>query len=151
MTPKEGARFLLKLLGKKAAWRVNDKACTADERAEAVAALPELRARELAAKQARDARYRAVLAADGEYQARLAEWKVAQVEHETMSSRLRSYRITVGLNEGWCFSVRAQGDNWADVIRKLKGELDTAKIKAASAEPWPNTHADAEVADGRSR
>jgi hypothetical protein len=119
MTPKEGAKALLKYLGKQAAWRVNEKAPSQESREAARAALTALQVRLGATKQARDERHRAVLAADGEYQACLSEWKIALADYEAASHMARSYRITVGLDKTWCFEVKAQGDNWADVIRQL--------------------------------
>lgn len=122
MTPTQGANKLRKLLGRKGAWRINANAATVEQREEAVAAYPAAREAETAAKAARDARYRWVLQNDAEYQRVLAEWKAANSERERLGRVQRSYKITVGVDEGWCFSVKAEGDNWAHVIRNLEAQ-----------------------------
>lgn len=127
MTKQEGVKALSRVFGKKAMWRVNDKASSAQERTDAFCALAEARAREAAAKNARDERYRAILAADGEYQTLLAEYKQATADRECLLSRSLSYRVTIGRNEGMFFAVEAQGDNWADALRQLKSKMDGGK------------------------
>ena len=47
---------------------------------------------------------------------------------EELASEARHYRLTVGTSNGLFFSVKAQGDNWADVVAKVK----EAKITSQS-------------------
>jgi hypothetical protein len=45
-------------------------------------------------------------------------------EKETRTAgRDGGYRITVGVKMGMFFDVKAQGDNWTDVVRKLEDKL----------------------------
>lgn len=113
---------LERLLGKKLAWRINPNAPDLEARAAAKAALPDARAERDTLKEQRDARQRAILEADAEYQALRAAAKAAAENVETLSGTTRHYRITVGLNLGWAFEVKAEGDSWEEVIGKLTPE-----------------------------
>lgn len=114
---------LRRLLGKNLGYRVDPRAPSADEREAARAALPPAIAARDAIKEKRDARYRAILDADTEYQALRTEYKAASENVDKLSSITRHFKITVGtmntLVMGF-FHVRAQGDTWEQVIAKLE-------------------------------
>jgi len=113
---------LERLLGKKLGWRVNPKAPAAEERAAARAAIPAAREERDRLKEQRDARHRAILEADAEYQSLHTAAKAASENVERLSGITSHYKITVGISHSWCFEVKAQGDSWEDVIAKLTPE-----------------------------
>lgn len=82
-----------------------------------------------AAKGAAEAR-RAELLSDPEYRRLLAEQGAAYRAREAV--RGGGYRITVGIDMGFAFEVRAEGDNWAEVVRALKSrepnQLTVARV-----------------------
>lgn len=110
---------LERLLGKKLGWRINTKAPSPEERAAAKAALPAAIEERNKLKELRDARHREILAADAEYQRLLVAAKAAVEEVDRLSSTTRHYKITVGVDLGWAFEVKADGDSWEEVIGKL--------------------------------
>lgn len=113
-----------KLLGKKLGYRVDDKAPKADER-EAAKAEFDLACQERnALKEKRDARHRAILEADAEYQSLFAAHRAASDRADKLSSLTRRYKFTVGVCGDMFFHVRAQGDTWEEVIDKLKLKTD---------------------------
>lgn len=119
MTPREGQKRLMKLLGKRAMWRDNGKRTSPEQRAEASAVYQDAHRLLEAAKAALYAREAAVLAADTEYQAlRVAYREAHAAEKATYGNG--GYRITLGVNAGIGFMVRAEGDNWAEAIRALE-------------------------------
>lgn len=114
---------LEKLLGKKLGYRIDPKAPTSEERQAARTALHEAIAERNKIKEQRDARYKAILAADGEYQALFAAAKAASERADKLSSATRHFKITVGTSEGMFFVVKAEGDSWEDVIDKLSAKV----------------------------
>ncbi len=108
-----------KLLGKSLGYRISDKAPTQEERE---AARIELKlaceARDKAREQ-KDARYKAILAADVEYQNLSAAAKAASERVGRLSSITRHYKITVGTTNSMFFYIKAEGDSWEEVIDKL--------------------------------
>lgn len=121
MTPAEGMKAVKKLLGPKAQVREH-RGATQERREAAKAALPALREKHRALKEARDARHKAILAADGEYQALLAETKIAQQEMEQAQGWVLVHRLSAGVPElgGMFLSVKANGDNWQDLVNQLQ-------------------------------
>ena len=121
MTPTEGQRRLRRLLGQRACWRVDDRAAKPHDREAALAALPIARQRWQELTAARDARYRAILAGDAEYQRLFAEAKAAREAADRLGHIAHnSHRITVGIDSGLFFDVKAHGDNWQEVIDILE-------------------------------
>jgi hypothetical protein len=120
-------KTLGKLLGKKLGYRVDAKAPTKEERAEARAALTQAIEERNKLVEQRDARSKAILAADAEYQRLLTDAKAARNHTDELSSITRHYKITVGTSEGMFFLVKAEGDSWEEVIDKL-----TVKEKQAA-------------------
>ena len=110
------------LLGKSLGYRVDPKAPKQEDRDAARAALPAAAAERDALKEKRDARYKAILEADAEYQSLVAAHKAARDRTEKLLSIMRHYKITVGTSNGMFFSVRAEGDSWEAVIDKLKAK-----------------------------
>lgn len=107
------------LLGKKLGYRVDNKAPSPDERAEAKAILPAANeARRLIEKELNERR-RAILAADQEYQRLLAEHEAAKKHADQLASLLHHFKITVGVTNSMFFHIRAQGDSWEEVIQKV--------------------------------
>lgn len=115
---------LLKLLGDRAAYRVDRRAPSKDEREAARARGPELRAAAKAAQEAMEARRREILK-DPEYLRLRAEYEAAEKASKDNGAITRWYPITVGLNRGLFFEVKADGDTWAEVFEKI--EADRAK------------------------
>jgi hypothetical protein len=108
-----------KLLGKSLGYRVDGNAPTREERAAAREALTLAIANRTARKDAKEARYRAILAADAEYQSLLAAANAASEEVSRLGSITRHYKITVGTTSSMFFHVRAEGDTWEEIISKL--------------------------------
>jgi hypothetical protein len=117
---------LTKLLGKTLMWRINPKAATPEEREAAKAAFPEASAEAKRLKELREARYAAVLEADVEYQSLKTQAKAASDHASRLSGIMFSRKITVGVNNGLFFHVKAEGDSWEDVIQKLTAKKETA-------------------------
>lgn len=111
-----------RLLGKKFGYRINDKAPTQEERAEAKAALAPAIEERNKLKEQRDARYRAILAADTEYQNLFAATRAASQRVDKLSSKTHHYKFTVGTSEGLFFVVKAEGDSWEEILGKLTPE-----------------------------
>lgn len=73
-----------------------------------------------AAEDAMEARRKAILEADAEYQALVAAWREAKdTAARNQSVAWNSYKITVGVTNSMFFHVKAQGDSWEDVIGQL--------------------------------
>ncbi len=109
-----------KLFGKKFGYRVNDKAPTPEERTTAQAAIPAAVEECNRLKEQRDTRYKAILAADAEYQNLHAAHRAASERVDKLWSVTRHHKITVGTSEGMFFVVKAEGDSWEEVIAKIK-------------------------------
>lgn len=108
-----------KLLGKSFGYRVNDKASTAEERAAAQADLPAAIAKRKELQSRIDERRQAILAADVEYQALRAAYEEARKQADELSYTARSYKLTVGTSNSMFFHIRAEGDSWEEVIKKI--------------------------------
>jgi hypothetical protein len=108
-----------KLLGKSLAYRVDPTGATAEERAEAQAALKEVTAKTDALLKQKEARIKALLDADPEYQQIKAAHDAAKKDKNHLASRCYQYRFTVGTTNGMFFLVKAQGDSWEEVISKV--------------------------------
>ena len=108
-----------KLLGKHFGFRVNSRAPDAEERAEGRQLLPALDVDEKQAETAMEARRKAILAADLEYQDLVAAYQVARKRRREVAAMTSTYRITVGTTSDLFFHVKAQGDSWEDVIAQL--------------------------------
>lgn len=115
-----------KILGKKLAYRIDDRAPTPEKRAEAKAELPSATQESIKLKEKRDARYKAILAADVEYQNLFAAHRAASERVSELHSITRHYKITVGTNEGLFFLHKAEGDSWEEIINKLESKKQTA-------------------------
>lgn len=119
MNRETALKKLQKLLGKDAAFRIAPDAPDADERAAASVAGVALRGAAAIAKTAMETR-RAELLRDPEYlRLREAYYRVEN-ERMEMAGRATRYRIIAGTVGGLFFSVRAQGDTWAEVFAKLQ-------------------------------
>lgn len=110
---------LRRLLGKSLGYRIDDKAPTREERTAARDALKSAIAERNTFKEKRDERYRAILAADAEYQQLHAEHRAASEHVDRLSSVARHYKITVGTSNSMFFHVKAEGDSWEEVIEKI--------------------------------
>lgn len=114
------------LLGKKMGWRINPKAPSSEDRQAAREAMTPAIAERNTLKEQCDARHRALLEGDAEYQRLNAARKAASENVERLSSVTRHFKITVGTSEGMFFMVKAEGDSWEEVLGKI-----TAKKVAA--------------------
>ena len=115
-----------KLLGKKFGYRIDDKSPTRDERDAAQAALTPAIEKRKTLRNAREARMKAVLEADAEYQRLKAETKAASEHVDRLSSIARCVKITVGISESMFFLVKAEGDTWEEILAKLTTERKAA-------------------------
>ena len=111
---------LVKLLGKSLGYRVNANAPTPEERATAKDDLPTATEERNRLKEQRDARYKAILAADAEYQSLHAAHRAACERVDKLWSTTRHYKITVGVSNSLFFTVKAEGDSWEEVITKIE-------------------------------
>lgn len=119
MERKVAIKKLERLLGNRLAWRINPTAATQEDREAAKAALPEAQAERKRLYELREARYRAILEADAEYQSLRAQEKEARERAAKLSGIIYSRKITVGIDNGLFFHVKAEGDSWEEVIGKL--------------------------------
>jgi len=113
-------KTLSKLLGKKFGYRVDPKASTPEQKENAKALLPSALEQRNKLKEAKEARFNAILAADTEYQDLKAAHKAAQDSVSKLNSIMYHRKITVGLDEGFFFLIKAEGDSWEQVIEKLQ-------------------------------
>lgn len=111
-----------KLLGKSLGYRVDPKGLTAEEREEARAALKVANEETRTLLEQREARMKALLDADLEYQQIKAAHDVAKKNRDRHASRCYHYKFTVGTSNGIFFHVKAQGDSWEEVIAKIEKE-----------------------------
>jgi hypothetical protein len=119
MQRADAIKKLGKLLGKNLGYRIADKAPTREERATAKAALTIAIAERNKLKEQKDARYRAILAADAEYQSLFANYKAASEHVDVLASVTRHYKIAVGISNSMFFHIKAEGDSWEEIIEQL--------------------------------
>jgi len=108
-----------KILGKSLGYRVDPKAPDQDDRDVARAMMRNIGPKRDALRAAVEARLKAILQADAEYQRLKAELADATKAYADMAEITSYYRITVGTTSSTFFTVKAQGDSWEDVIAKL--------------------------------
>lgn len=112
-----------KLLGvpvTKVGMRLDKTALTGDDRQSAIEAQRAAVAVAKAAKEARDARRLAILAADPEYQALKQSAFDAEAYAEALRGKAWGRRVVVLRTGGIFNEVVAEGDNFADAIDELK-------------------------------
>jgi hypothetical protein len=109
-----------KLLGKSLAYRVDPKAPTAEERESARAALAAASDKAKALLEQKEARIKTLLNADAEYQQLKAAHEAAKKDRNHLASKGHHYKFTVGNTNGIFFVVKAQGDSWEEVIKKVE-------------------------------
>lgn len=129
MDVKTAQAKLRKLLGPNATWRDNGKITSPELRAEQRMKASALKAEYDELHERRNALMRKLLD-NPEYQALVDATKRTRELMERAQYGEDRYRLTVGRNAGIGLMVRAQGDNWADVIAKL--ETDAQKKDKAS-------------------
>lgn len=117
-TAKTRAR-IAKLLGTRAAWRINKGATDAEGRKAAREELPELNRIKEAAKLAMEAR-RAELLQDPEYRRLVEQYRGAREASERRFVRSTRCPISVGVAGDLFFTVKAEGDTWDEVLDKLE-------------------------------
>jgi len=115
-----------KLLGKQMAYRVDPKAPTPEERAAAREQLKAACAERDKLVEQLEARRKAILEVDAEYQSLKAARELAGKKVDKLGWIARHYKITVGTLNSLFFSVRAEGDSWEQVIAKIEGERQAA-------------------------
>lgn len=108
-----------KILGKSLGYRINPKAPTQDEREAARLELPAAIKERNELNERRDARRRAILEADEEFQLLMTSYSAARDRVDRLSSVTRHHKITVGISSGMFFHVKAEGDSWEEIIDKL--------------------------------
>jgi hypothetical protein len=127
MTPQEGKKRLMKLLGKHGGWRDSGGMTSPEGRAEHKEAAVTTKATYDDLKARRDALHRKLLE-NPEYQALVKEAADARKAWERHQAYSAHYRLTAGTTEsGMFFMVKAHGDNWSDLIKRLEersGRID---------------------------
>jgi serine phosphatase RsbU (regulator of sigma subunit) len=120
MNTQQALRILRPILGPKLAYRENPRALTGDELAQAQENAEALRLCVQKAKDALHERREAVLAGDAEYQRLRKEWQAAEKARSVAAGRAYLRRIEVGVDGPLAFWIRAEGDNWSDVVDQIK-------------------------------
>lgn len=120
MNEKQAIAAMQKLWGKKFAYRYNKKALVGEEREQLRTQLASLYAVEKEATNARDAR-REELLKDPEYIRLKDAASQALKERQEASGKIYTRRVTIGRMSGSFFIIEAEGDNWAEAIKKAKG------------------------------
>lgn len=109
-----------KLLGKSLGYRVDPKAPDQEQRDEARAKLRvEVEKKKLLDKQKVD-RMTFLLTSDPEFQRLKTEYAAQSKVCSDLQSITMHYRFTVGTMGSMFFSVKAQGDSWEEVIKKIE-------------------------------
>ena len=121
MNIQEATRALFRIYGKKARYRYDKSAPTAEEREAVRATIPALRATRDAILAAREERRR-VLLADTLYVALVADEKAATKALDEAQRTYRRYRVTILTEEGIFNQVRVEGDNWQDAVDKARAQ-----------------------------
>ena len=112
---------LKKVLGKNLAYREDPAALVGDEREAAEVKRKVFRDLQKLFGELRDARRAEVLAADAEFQRLSAQYSAAREAANKASGDAYGRRITVGTSSDLFFHVKAEGDNWQEVVDKLTG------------------------------
>src|SRR6516162_5240773 len=113
---------LSKMLGKGFGYRVNTKAQMREEREAIRTELKTaVEARDRLGKLADDRRNE-LLRNDQDYQEKYAAHKEARKKVSELNGRAYSNKISVGISSGMFFFVKAEGDNWEEVIEKLQAK-----------------------------
>ena len=113
---------LRNMLGSKLAWRVNIEAPSKDEREAAKLELPIASKARKDLSEQREARMRALLEADPQYQELTVAYQAAREKYEKLQAICLTNKIDVGTIHMGFFHVKAQGDSWEDVIEKLSSK-----------------------------
>ncbi len=121
MNQTQAITKLRKVIGKTFGYRVDKSAPTAEERAAMRVVFDEAKRVADEAEAARVARFNEVLRSDALYQELKAKAKAASAAKEKADSGLYRRRITVGSVGSIFFTVRAEGDNWTEVVEKVCG------------------------------
>lgn len=119
MNQTQALSKLRKVIGPKLGYRVDPKAPDAEQREAIRAAWKAAKQDADAAVAARKARYEELLAGDALYQDLKAKAKAAEEAANKAAAGMYRHRITVGVSNAMFFSVRAEGDNWDDVVAKV--------------------------------
>lgn len=125
MNMTQALTALKKLYGKNAMWRYDERAPLADERERFSSLMPTLAMMKRETSEAAEARRRALLAADDEYQRLLFAAQSADTAWKEARGMSHWFRVTVGRSIGIGMEVKAQADNWQDAIDQAreKGRL----------------------------
>lgn len=118
MNQSQAIAKLKAALGRGFAYRLDPKAPKPAQRQDAA---DKLRAALLCKKSAADAakaRYEELLK-DPKYVKLRAEADALSKECDKLAATTRHYPITVGVNNGMWFSIKAEGDNWQEVVDKV--------------------------------
>ena len=115
MNQTQAITKLKRLLGPKLGYRIDPKALDAEGRESARVLARELTAKKIAAEEAMNAR-RAELLRDPIYQGLRREFSSLRDQQEQAQGAARHMRITVGTTGGVFFNVKAEGDNWDEVV-----------------------------------
>jgi hypothetical protein len=113
------------LLGKNFGYQVDSHAPSADERVAAKEMLKPQTAKCSELERRMNDRRNEILNADATFQKLKTEYTEAREEREKLSSLMGQYKITVGTSTNLFFMVKARGDTWEEVIRKVQQTGDS--------------------------
>lgn len=119
MEQRVALKKLGKMLGPKLGYRIDPKAPTGEERDAARAQLSAAVSARNDLTSKRDTRRDAILAADEEFQRLRREASAAIDTVEKLGGMMRHRKITVGVSTSLFFVVKAEGDNWQEVVDKV--------------------------------
>lgn len=128
MTRTDAVRRLKRLIGPKFHWQEDKRPSSPEARASASTEAQRIKGERDAAKLELEEMRRRLLS-DPDYQALSA--KVVWLNKELDNARWAAchHRIDVGTLNEIFFMVKAHGDNWADVVRKVEA-MQAAKVGA---------------------
>lgn len=125
---------LKKVLGPDMGYRENPKALLAEDREAVRVKRDVVQDVHRGIKEALDKRRQEILAADEEYQHLSREYQRTRKALEALNGNLFARRVTVGKCSDLFFSVKAEGDNWQEVVDKLIPNSRDAQSGKKSAE-----------------
>jgi hypothetical protein len=127
MTREQALKKLRKLLGKNAAFTVHERISSPEARARALESRRFLSGRKVELSERLEARRKALLDGDPEYQSLLAELRPVREQIEKQTGEAFYYKFVAGtvsrlIPSMPIFHIEASGDTWEDVIAKIEAK-----------------------------
>ena len=125
---------LKKVLGPDMGYREDPKALLAEDREAVQVKRDVVRDVHNVIKADLEKRRQEILAADEEYQRLSREYQRTRKALEALNGNLFARRVTVGKCSDLFFSVKAEGDNWQEVVDKLVPNSRDPQTSAKSSD-----------------